>query len=109
MNALARRISKLEESLGCAPETAFHRYLRARLEEGLKRVREFGLEPKPVEIPYEEARVKKYRTITEILHEGRHRAALTSLAKEKSQNDRTAEDASAASHPVLGEDQRQPR
>jgi hypothetical protein len=100
MKSLERRIQRLETRLLPAPETEFDRVLRARMEEGLRRVAEARGETVPATIRLEDSAVQvpppacatagrprrskqsELDRIVEILNRGRELARLQSLQAE---------------------------
>jgi hypothetical protein len=89
MKGIVRRIEDLERRMGCAPETPFDRLQRARLEEGLKRVRQLREERGEADEEPEEELLfngRRPRTVPEILMAGRERARLRAIAEDERRN-----------------------
>jgi hypothetical protein len=88
MKSIARRIQRLEERFLPAPETEFSRLLRARIEEGRRRVREmYGGRAPFDDLPDVTAADASHRPrgVVEILHRGRDRVRLQYLQNQARQ------------------------
>jgi len=83
MRTLSRRLRKLEDRFGLAPETEFDRQLRLRIEAGRRRVaeaRERGELSSPI-YDYDEKEDLTGLSVIEILHRGRARAVARAKAE----------------------------